>query len=72
MAEGRRAEGIFEFGGIPGRGYQFLASVRAVPDETPSAAPAVNAAPAVDALSGDRASIAVLPFTSLSSDPRST
>ena len=48
---------------VPGRGYQFVAPVREVRGEAPSASPAVHAA------AGDRASIAVLPFASLSSDP---
>jgi TolB-like protein/Tfp pilus assembly protein PilF len=48
---------------VPGRGYQFVAPVRQV-------APAeASPAPAVQARGGDRASIAVLPFASLSSDP---
>jgi adenylate cyclase len=46
---------------VPGRGYQFVAPVHEVADERPS--------PAVDQVAGDRASIAVLPFASLSSDP---
>jgi len=48
---------------VPGRGYQFVASVREVRGVAPSAAPAVQVR------AGDRASIAVLPFASLSSDP---
>jgi len=48
---------------VPGRGYQFVAPVREVPDAVPSPSPAVSA------LTGDRASIAVLPFASLSGDP---
>ncbi len=51
---------------VPGRGYQFVAPVREgreVREGPPSTSPAVPA-PA-----GDRASIAVLPFASLSSDP---
>jgi len=47
---------------VPGRGYQFVAPVREVRDAAPGGAPAVNAR-------ADRASIGVLPFTSLSSDP---
>jgi len=48
---------------VPGRGYQFVAPVREVRDAISSHPPTVHA-PA-----GDRASIAVLPFASLSSDP---
>jgi DNA-binding winged helix-turn-helix (wHTH) protein len=48
---------------VPGRGYQFVAPVREVRDAAPSPLPAVHAP------RGDRASIAVLPFASLSSDP---
>jgi TolB-like protein len=48
---------------VPGRGYQFVAPVREVRDEARSSAPAVHAP------TGDRTSIAVLPFASLSSDP---
>jgi TolB-like protein len=47
---------------IPGRGYQFVAPVREVRDETPSA-------PAPQATTPTCKSIAVLPFASLSSDP---
>jgi TolB-like protein/Tfp pilus assembly protein PilF len=48
---------------VPGRGYQFVAPVREAPDSAP------NPEPVVRADAGDRASIAVLPFASLSSDP---
>src|SRR5262245_8306378 len=46
---------------VPGRGYQFVAPVREVRD--------VSSPPPVHTPAGDRASIAVLPFASLSSDP---
>ena len=49
---------------VPGRGYQFVAPVREVHNETPSAPP-----PAAPATPPTRKSIAVLPFASLSSDP---
>jgi TolB-like protein/tetratricopeptide (TPR) repeat protein len=52
---------------VPGRGYQFVAPVREVRDSAPSPSPSPS--PAVHAPAGDRASIAVLPFASLSSDP---
>jgi len=49
---------------VPGRGYQFVAPVREVRDGPPP-----SLSPAVQVPAGDRASIAVLPFASLSSDP---
>jgi len=48
---------------VPGRGYQFVAPVRELRDATPSPSPTVYP------VARDRASIAVLPFASLSSDP---
>jgi TolB-like protein len=48
---------------VPGRGYQFVTPVREVGAETPCPSPTVQASVR------DRASIAVLPFASLSSDP---
>src|SRR5215470_15820271 len=51
---------------VPGRGYQFVAPVREG-REVHQAAPLP--VPAVHAAVGDRASIAVLPFGSLSRDP---
>src|SRR5262252_3123812 len=49
---------------VPGRGYQFVAEVREVSKATMPAA-----APEPRAPGGDSASIAVLPFASLSGDP---
>ena len=49
---------------VPGRGYQFVAQVREVAEETPA-----TATPAGRPLAGEGASIAVLPFASLSADP---
>jgi TolB-like protein len=48
---------------VPGRGYQFVAPVRQV------AGAEASPSPAVQVHGGDGASIAVLPFASLSSDP---
>src|SRR6516164_5937303 len=51
---------------VPGRGYQFVAPVREIREESPAAP---LAAPATQATNPTRKSIAVLPFASLSSDP---
>src|SRR5262249_56595007 len=51
---------------VPGRGYQFVAPVREVHEETP---PAPLATPLARAVTSARTSIAVLPFANLSSDP---
>ncbi|HKF97690.1 MAG TPA: winged helix-turn-helix domain-containing protein, partial [Steroidobacteraceae bacterium] len=51
---------------VPGRGYQFVAPVREIHEDTPSAP---LAAPATRATTPTQKSIAVLPFASLSSDP---
>src|SRR5215470_15357987 len=51
---------------VPGRGYQFVAPVREIHEDTPSAP---LAAPATRAATPTQKSIAVLPFASLSSDP---
>jgi TolB-like protein len=51
---------------VPGRGYQFVAPVREIHEEAPSAP---LAAPAAQPTTPTRKSIAVLPFASLSSDP---
>lgn len=47
---------------VPGRGYQFVAPVREIRDETPSP-------PASPAATSARKSVAVLPFVNLTGDP---